>query len=78
VATALRRARHEAIAAGLPAAAWAGFGLQGDGALRPVRRPPARRPDVVIVGLAVMLAVAAVAGIWWMQMQRRRWPRASI
>ena len=60
---ALRRARRDAVAAGLPAGAWAGVTLLGDGLHRPfqLRHSTPRWP--LIAGIAVALALAGVAGI---------------
>jgi CHAT domain-containing protein len=60
---ALRRARLDAIDAGLPAVAWAGVALMGDGLQRPVQRrqnPIVRWPVILGIGLAL-----AAAGIAW-------------
>ena len=56
-AAALRRAREQAMAAGLPAAAWAGVALLGDG-MRPAF-PPGRVSSRATVGLVTI----AVSGI---------------
>lgn len=72
-AGALRAARLEALAQGLPAAAWAGVVLLGDGD-RPVLtgRPRDARPGVLgLLGLA--LGVTAAAGAAWV-LRRRRAP----
>ena len=65
-AAALREARREAIDAGLPAAAWAGVALLGDG-VRPPLRPIARRSFstrvVVIAAAAIGLLAAAAIGL---------------
>jgi len=76
VAGALHAARREAIAAGEPAAAWAGLVVLGDGALVPV--PGGRRvglsPGLVASALIALLAVlgGAVA-----MARRRRRPRRT-
>jgi CHAT domain-containing protein len=67
-AAALRRARTDAIAAGLPAAAWAGVALMGDG--RPTPLPDAVRPRSsavprVVAGAGVTLAALAAAVAAW-------------
>lgn len=56
-AAALKIARHDAVAAGLPAAAWAGLALLGDGV-----RPP-RRPVALHRGLSTRSTLAAIAAI---------------
>ena len=60
---ALRRARRDAVAAGLPAGAWAGVTLLGDGLHRPfqLRQSPTRWP--LIAGIVAALALAGVAAI---------------
>jgi CHAT domain-containing protein len=65
---ALRRTRHDAIDAGLPAAAWAGVALLGDGLRAPVRATthPDRSP------LAVVLLVLVGAAIGWQVVRRTR------
>jgi hypothetical protein len=69
VAAALGHARRDAVSAGLPAAAWAGVALLGDGAHRPfdARRPSGRRP--LIAGVAIAVGLAAVVG--WLGLRRR-------
>ena len=57
VAAALRRARHDAIDAGLPAAAWAGVAALGDGLHRPVAPRPARGVPRFWVG-AILVGAA--------------------
>jgi CHAT domain-containing protein len=62
VGGALRRARQEAMAAGLPAAAWAGVALLGDGARVPISPiAEARSPWAVLAALGVAL----LAVLWW-------------
>ena len=73
-AAALRAARREAIAAGEPAAAWAGLVVLGDGSLVPV--PDGRRGfgDLLRapVTLALVAAVLAVAGFAALRRRRTR------
>jgi CHAT domain-containing protein len=64
VGAALRRARADAIRAGLPPGAWAGVALLGDGFYRPFQRPPdSSRSWPLAVGSALTLAAAVFA--WW-------------
>jgi hypothetical protein len=63
VSAALRRARHEAIDAGLPAAAWAGVAALGDGLQRPVTPRAPREVSPVRVG-AVLLALFISTAVW--------------
>ncbi len=67
VAAALRRARHDAIDAGLPAAAWAGVAVLGDGLHQPITRraEPARPFRIVAIIAALLIATA----LWY---RRRR------
>jgi CHAT domain-containing protein len=73
-AAALRRARRDAIDAGLPASAWAGLALLGDG-LRPPFRPAAQPGAgvvpyaVALSGLAIVAAAVVALGL------RKRWTR---
>ena len=60
---ALRRARRDAVAAGLPAAAWAGVTLLGDGLHRPFQRRHSTTRWPLIAGIAVALALAGIAGM---------------
>ena len=71
VTSALRSARDDAIAAGLPAAAWAGVVALGDGLHQPVapRALPGIRPVWVGAIAAGLLLIFAVAGFGW---RRRR------
>lgn len=72
VGEALRDARREAIAAGEPAAAWAGLVVLGDGSLVPV--PGGRRSGVPAtwwwVAVLLIVIVGAVAG--WVAIRRFR------
>jgi hypothetical protein len=63
VAAALRRARHDAIAAGLPAAAWAGVAALGDGLQRPVAPQASHGVSPVRIG-AVLLALSVSIALW--------------
>ena len=72
VSTALQAARHEAIEAGLPAAAWAGIAALGDGDLRPITPRPGRRALRPWVGAVLILMIGG--GTW---LQRRRGRRAN-
>jgi CHAT domain-containing protein len=65
---ALRGARRDAIDTGLPAAAWAGIALLGDGLQRPVRTPH-RSAWAQILVIAVIPAIVVLA---WMRRQRRQ------
>jgi CHAT domain-containing protein len=71
-AAALRRARREAIDHGLPAAAWAGLVLLGDGLRPPLgpSTPPAFASSHLAIGAAVVVlaSLAAITG----RMTRRR------
>ncbi|HEU4694861.1 MAG TPA: CHAT domain-containing protein [Vicinamibacterales bacterium] len=67
VSAALRRARRDAIEAGLPAAAWAGVAVLGDGLLHPVA-PRASRLSPLRVGVLLLLFVATA---WWLKKQRK-------
>jgi hypothetical protein len=63
---ALRSARRDALAQGLPAAAWAGVTTLGDGARRPIAATPARVSRLApwaaaAGGLAGLIVVAYVA-----------------
>lgn len=57
---ALRRARHDAIAAGRSPAAWAGIVLLGDGL-----RPPFRAPEPPVLSWLVLAVVITAAGLGW-------------
>jgi CHAT domain-containing protein len=66
-ATALQRARQDALSANLPAAIWAGVVLVGDG-LRPPfgearSEPPLRTRDVSILAGLVLVALAVARGL---------------
>jgi hypothetical protein len=63
VGTALRQAKQEAIAAGLPAAVWAGIALLGDGTVAPIRRyePPIARPAIAVLSGVVLIVALALA-----------------
>ena len=72
-AAALRRVRHEAIEAGLPAAAWAGLVLLGDGVgpvlAAPIQPLPPAWPSALLVsGTTLVLIALALAR----RRQRRR------
>jgi CHAT domain-containing protein len=67
VSTALRQARHEAIEAGLPAAAWAGIAALGDGELRPITPRPKR--GALRYWVAAIVGLLIGVGTW---RQRRR------
>jgi CHAT domain-containing protein len=70
VAGALRQARRDAIDAGLPAAAWAGFATLGDGLQQPLTPRSGRaayRSPVVAVLVILTIAIA----VWWRR--RGRW-----
>ncbi len=69
VSTALREARREAIAAGLPAAAWAGIAALGDGELRPITPRPKRGAVRPWVGAIAVLLIGSGA---WLRRWRRR------
>ena len=60
---ALRRARRDAIAAGLPAGAWAGVALLGDGLHRPFQLRHSTTSWPLIAAIAAALALAAIAAI---------------
>ena len=60
---ALRRARRDAVAAGLPAGAWAGVTLLGDGLHWPFQPRQSTMRWPLIAGIAVALALAGIAGI---------------
>jgi CHAT domain-containing protein len=72
VSTALRQARHEAIAAGLPPAAWAGVAALGDGELRPITPRPQR--GALGYWVAAIVGLLIGGGTW---RQRRRERRVS-
>ena len=63
VAAALSRARRDAVAAGLPAGAWAGVTVLGDGFHRPFQAPPSTTRWPLVAGLTVALALALIAGL---------------
>jgi tetratricopeptide (TPR) repeat protein len=67
---ALRRARREAVARGLPPGAWAGVALLGDGRHRPFQRVP--NTDGRWAAVAIVLTVAAAAVAW------TRWRRRPL
>jgi hypothetical protein len=69
VAAALRRARHDAIAADLPAAAWAGVAALGDGLHRPVAPRAVRGVPGLWVG--AILVVLLVASVLWFRGRSR-------
>jgi hypothetical protein len=69
VAGALRQARHEAIARGLPAEAWGGIVALGDGRQQPVTPRPGRGGSRLWVGAMVILIVIGISAVW-----RRRRP----
>jgi hypothetical protein len=73
VASALRRARHEAIDAGLPAAAWAGIVALGDGLHRPVPPRAKREAWPLVIGI-VALVPFVVAAAWLQRRRSRRQP----
>jgi len=71
-AAALKIARHEAVDAGLPAAAWAGLALLGDG-FRPPLRPVAMRRGLSTrstIAAATVIGLAVAAGL--IAVRRRR------
>lgn len=68
VSTALRRARRDAIDAGLPAAAWAGVTALGDGLQRPFTPRAAR--SVPRLGLGAIVVVLLVASVLWFRGRR--------
>jgi hypothetical protein len=69
VAAALRHARQEAIAEGLPAAAWAGIIALGDGLQQPVTARPVRGSGQLWIGaIGVVMAIALIGVVW----KRRR------
>ena len=70
VSAALRRARHDAIEAGLPAAAWAGVAALGDGLQRPVAPRPPRGAFPLRVG--AVLLVLLVGAVLWLRSRRPR------
>jgi CHAT domain-containing protein len=64
VAAALRHARHDALAARLPAAAWAGIAVLGDGGQQPLTPEPARRAFpawayTLVIAAVIVIAVAS-------------------
>jgi hypothetical protein len=69
VSAALQEARRHAIDAGLPAAAWAGIAVLGDGLHRPVAARESRRPSLLIVAVAAALTGA---GALWIRSRRTR------
>jgi CHAT domain-containing protein/tetratricopeptide (TPR) repeat protein len=71
VGAALRRARRDAMDAGLPAAAWAGIAFLGVGLPDPVairRDAAAAWPEIVVI--TMMPAVAILAWLRWMRTRR--------
>ena len=62
---ALRRARRDAVASGLPPAAWAGVALLGDARHRPFRSVPDASGRWAVIATVLTLAVAAVAWTRW-------------
>ncbi len=75
VAGALHEARREAIAAGEPAAAWAGLVVLGDGALVPV--PGGRRIGLSPTLVAVVLGVLALLAALGIGLRHRRGRRPA-
>jgi tetratricopeptide (TPR) repeat protein len=71
VAGALRQARRDAIDAGLPAAAWAGFAALGDGLQQPLTPRPGRASDRRSVVAVVVIVTIAIA-VGWQRRRRRR------
>ncbi len=69
---ALRRARRDAIEAGLPAAAWAGVAALGDGLLHPVAPPASSLASPLRMGVPL---VPFVATALWLRHRRRRHER---
>jgi CHAT domain-containing protein len=61
VGGALRRARGDAVAAGFPAGAWASVAVLGNGRHQPFHRQPDSTRWPWVVGIAVTLALAAIA-----------------
>ncbi len=61
VSAALRRARHDAIEAGLPAAAWAGVVALGDGLQRPVAPRATRVVSPLRTGVLVLVLLVVAA-----------------
>lgn len=72
VAGALHTARQEAIAAGEPAAAWAGLVVLGDGALVPVPGGRWIRPSASLVAAVVVVLLAALVIATWLWGALRR------
>jgi CHAT domain len=70
VGAALRRARRDAVARGLPPGAWAGVALLGDGRHRPFQ--PVRDASGRRAAFAIVLTVAAAAVAW------TRWRRRPL
>ena len=77
VGAALRRARRDAVAAGLPAGAWAGVALLGDGLHRPFQRQPdfTRQRQLLIIAV---LALTVASAVGWRLMAARRTPPESL
>jgi hypothetical protein len=69
VSAALRRARRAAIEAGLPAAAWAGVAVLGDGLQHPVAPRASRLVSPLRMGVLLVLFVATA---WWLKNRRQR------
>ncbi|HVQ14113.1 MAG TPA: CHAT domain-containing protein, partial [Vicinamibacterales bacterium] len=77
VSAALRLARHDAIEAGLPAAAWAGVAVLGDGLQRPIAPRASRGLSPVRIGaVALVLFVAAVVSL--QSRSRRHRPEGNL
>jgi CHAT domain-containing protein len=66
---ALSRARRDAVAAGLPAGAWAGVTLLGDGLHQPFQSRASSTQWPLIAGVAVAVALAGIAG--WRGIRQR-------
>ena len=61
---ALRQARRDARAAGLPAGAWAGVTLLGDGLHRPFLPRPSTKRWPLIAGMSMAVALAVILGLY--------------
>jgi hypothetical protein len=68
VAAALREARHHAIEAGLPAAAWAGIAALGDGRYQPITARP--EPDGSRRWSRAIVITLVIGGAVWIRRRR--------